>query len=43
MAGVYKVTYPPDQRGIVNCHSYSAEIDRAIHTGATVAEEKLSP
>jgi len=38
MAGVYKVTYPPDKRGLVNCHAFSAEIDRAIHTGATVAD-----
>jgi len=38
MAGVHKVTYPRDQRGIINCHSYSAELDRAIHTGATVAD-----
>lgn len=38
MARVYKVTYEPLQRGVINCHSYSAEIDRAIHTGATVAD-----
>jgi glycosyltransferase involved in cell wall biosynthesis len=38
MTGVYKVTYPPDQRGLINCHAYSAEIDRAIYTGATVAD-----
>ncbi len=38
MGGVYKVTYPRDQRGFVNCHAYSAEIDRAIYTGANVAE-----
>ena len=37
MAGVYKVSYPRDERGYVNCHAYSAELDRAIHTGATVA------
>jgi glycosyltransferase involved in cell wall biosynthesis len=37
MVGVTKVSYPRDQRGIVNCHAYSAEIDRAIYTGATVA------
>jgi glycosyltransferase involved in cell wall biosynthesis len=38
MAGVHKVVYPPDSRGPVNCHAYSAELDRAIHTGATVAD-----
>jgi glycosyltransferase involved in cell wall biosynthesis len=38
MVGVHKITYPRDQRGIINCHAYSAEIDRAIYTGATVAE-----
>jgi glycosyltransferase involved in cell wall biosynthesis len=38
MGGVVKVTYPRDQRGIVNCHVYSAELDRAIATGAAVAE-----
>lgn len=38
MAQVYKVTYESDQRGVITCHSYSAEIDRAIHTGATVAD-----
>jgi glycosyltransferase involved in cell wall biosynthesis len=37
MPGVHKVTYPKDQRGPINCHTYAAEIDRAIHTGATVA------
>jgi glycosyltransferase involved in cell wall biosynthesis len=37
MPGVQKVTYPKDQRGPINCHAYAAEIDRAIHTGATVA------
>jgi glycosyltransferase involved in cell wall biosynthesis len=37
MPGVHKVTYPRDQRGPVNCHAYAADIDRAIHTGATVA------
>jgi glycosyltransferase involved in cell wall biosynthesis len=37
MPGVHKVTYPPDQRGPINCHAYAADIDRAIHTGATVA------
>ena len=38
MSGVHKITYPKDQRGPVNCHAYSVEIDRAIHTGASVAE-----
>ena len=38
MSGVYKVTYPKDARGPVNCHAYAVEIDRAIHTGATVAD-----
>jgi glycosyltransferase involved in cell wall biosynthesis len=38
MPGVRKITYPKDPRGPINCHAYAAEIDRAIHTGATVAE-----
>jgi glycosyltransferase involved in cell wall biosynthesis len=38
MAGVRKITYPKDERGPVNCHAYSSEIDRAICTGATVAD-----
>ncbi len=38
MAGVHKVTYPKDPRGPVNCHAYAMELDRAIYTGATVAE-----
>ncbi|HEY5102022.1 MAG TPA: glycosyltransferase [Steroidobacteraceae bacterium] len=38
MSGVYKITYPKDQRGHVNCHAYSVEIDRAILNGATVAD-----
>jgi glycosyltransferase involved in cell wall biosynthesis len=38
MPGIHKVTYPKDERTAVNCHAYSAEIDRAIHTGATVAD-----
>ena len=38
MSGVHKITYPKDRRGPVNCHAYSAEIDRAIHTGASVME-----
>jgi len=37
MPGVRKVTYARDQRGPINCHAYAADIDRAIHTGATVA------
>src|SRR5450631_4499710 len=37
MVGVTKVTYPKDERGPINCHAYSVEIDRAIHVGATVA------
>jgi glycosyltransferase involved in cell wall biosynthesis len=37
MVGVTKVTYPKDDRGPINCHAYTLEIDRAIHTGATVA------
>jgi glycosyltransferase involved in cell wall biosynthesis len=38
MAGVAKIVYPGDQRTSINCHKYAIEIDRAIHTGATVAE-----
>jgi glycosyltransferase involved in cell wall biosynthesis len=38
ISGVKKVTYPKDERGAINCHAYSLEIDRAIHTGATVAD-----
>jgi glycosyltransferase involved in cell wall biosynthesis len=38
MAGVHKITYPKDQRGPINCHAYAVELDRAIHTGATVAD-----
>lgn len=38
MAGVTKVVYPKDDRGPINCHVYSAEIDRAIYTGAAVAQ-----
>ncbi len=38
MAGIYKVSYPKDQRGPVNCHAYAVEIDRAIYVGASVAE-----
>jgi glycosyltransferase involved in cell wall biosynthesis len=38
MVGVTKVTYPKDERGPINCHAYSVELDRAIYTGATVAD-----
>jgi glycosyltransferase involved in cell wall biosynthesis len=38
MPGVYKVTYTKDQRGAINCHAYSVELDRAISTGAAAAE-----
>jgi len=38
MSGVHKVIYPKDERGPINCHAYSMEIDRAIYAGATVAE-----
>jgi len=38
MPGVYKVTYTREQRGTVNCHAYSVELDRAIATGAAAAE-----
>jgi glycosyltransferase involved in cell wall biosynthesis len=37
MVKVTKVSYPKDGRGPVNCHAYTAELDRAIYTGATVA------
>jgi glycosyltransferase involved in cell wall biosynthesis len=37
MAGVFKVSYPKDQRGPINCHAYAMELDRAIFTGASVA------
>ena len=37
MVGVTKVTYPKDERGPINCHAYSAEFDRAMYSGATVA------
>ena len=37
MVGVTKITYPKDERGLINCHAYSAEIDRAIQNGAAVA------
>lgn len=38
MSGVHKITYPRDARGAVNCHPYAVDIERAIHTGAAVAE-----
>jgi glycosyltransferase involved in cell wall biosynthesis len=38
MAGVYKVSYPKDQRGPINCHAYAVELDRAIYTGAMVSQ-----
>jgi glycosyltransferase involved in cell wall biosynthesis len=38
MPGVTKVTYPKDQRAGVNCHAYAADIERAVHGGAAVAE-----
>ncbi len=38
MSGVTKVTYPKDERGPVNCHAYTVEIDRAIYAGAMVAD-----
>ena len=38
MPGVHKVSYPKDPRGPINCHAYAVEIDRAIYTGATVAD-----
>jgi len=37
MSGVHKVSYPKDQRGPVNCHAYTVEVDRAIYAGANVA------
>jgi glycosyltransferase involved in cell wall biosynthesis len=37
MPGVNKITYPKDRRGAINCHAYAAEIEGAIHRGATVA------
>lgn len=38
MFGVTKLTYPQDARGAINCHVYAMEIERAIYTGASVAE-----
>jgi glycosyltransferase involved in cell wall biosynthesis len=37
MAGVHKITYPRDQRGAINCHAYTVEVDRAFNAGANVA------
>jgi glycosyltransferase involved in cell wall biosynthesis len=39
MTGVQKITYPKDQRGNINCHAYSVEIDRAIYAAAAVADK----
>jgi glycosyltransferase involved in cell wall biosynthesis len=38
MVGVTKISYPKDERGPVNCHAYAVEIDRAIYSGAAVAD-----
>jgi len=38
MTGVRKITYAKDERKRINCHAYSAEIDRAIYAGASVAD-----
>jgi glycosyltransferase involved in cell wall biosynthesis len=38
MARVHKVIYAKDPRGPLNCHAYAMELERAIYTGATVAE-----
>lgn len=38
MPSVEKVVYAKDQRGVINCHKYALEVDRAIHTGAVVAD-----
>ena len=38
MVGVTKVVYPKDDRGPINCHAYTVEIDRAINAGADVAK-----
>jgi glycosyltransferase involved in cell wall biosynthesis len=38
MAGVTKITYPKDARGLVNCHYYALDIDRAVAAGSAVAE-----
>jgi glycosyltransferase involved in cell wall biosynthesis len=36
--GVRKIEYTMNERGPVNCHTYSAELDRAIATGAAAAD-----
>ena len=38
MPNVFKIIYPKDQRGFINCHAYALELDRAINTGALAAE-----
>jgi glycosyltransferase involved in cell wall biosynthesis len=38
IAGVQNVTYTKANRGQVNCHPLTVELDEAIRTGATVAE-----
>jgi glycosyltransferase involved in cell wall biosynthesis len=38
MPGVHKITYSKDERGPIKCHAYAVELERAIHTGATVAD-----
>src|SRR6202050_4766068 len=38
MPDVFKIIYPKDQRGFINCHAYALELDRAINTGALAAE-----
>jgi glycosyltransferase involved in cell wall biosynthesis len=38
MTGVQKITYPKDQRGHINCHAWASELERAIYTGAAVAD-----
>ncbi len=38
MRGVFKVSYPKDERGAINCHAYSVEVDRSIYNGTRVAD-----
>lgn len=38
ISGVKKLAYPKDERGPINCHAYSVEIDRAVYAGAAVAD-----
>jgi glycosyltransferase involved in cell wall biosynthesis len=38
MSGVYKIVYAREQRGPINCHAFTVEVDRAIQTGACVAD-----